>query len=482
LYYLYLCEQASINHQKIAECLAGALEKINESIFVCKADLEMFQTKIMMEQIAELYARIFFFLSTFMDWFTKKSISRFLDAFNEDTSEKFGIEIKSITYQADTIRKLVEQGSRAEMRDTRLTVEGIREETLGLRHDLAIGFEGAARLQAEISHQLFRLEREQRFAEAERRRNHELDLAKKINDMLRQSAILHLQNQHSRCQKSPLPWETATTSGLYSVSGGHSPSSAVISSEVTRDEMAMNSAHLEDYFDRDRVRLPYDIFDQCMVSPEILQRLADWAAGQLTEDSGFLWLNGAPIEAEDIENPLTMLAAQFTELASQSKAPIMSYFCELRRFEDIRVGNASQEVQSVVSLGYSLIRQMVDLLLPVSQVDTDLCEKRFQQLDGTAKSWVDALCILRDLTKLLPDLVFCVIDGLHWIDDDTQEMLTDIIEVLRDEKFKVLFTTTGRVSCLWENIGMSSVVTVDDLDNLRDDSHGLDSNFFNVTS
>ena len=242
-------------------------------------------------------------------------------------------------------------------------------------------------------------------------------------------------------------------------------------SQWTAKDISVNSRGLEDFFSRGRVRLSGDPFSPVMVNPETLARLSEWSEG--SSSSQVLWLEGPHIEADDFENPVTMMAAKFVDLADRSRVPVMSYFCQLSRHERLRPGN-TREAQAMTALVYALLRQMVELLLPRLETNVDMSETRFQRLDGTAGTWEDALLVFSDLLGLMPDAVLCVLDGFQWLDDrSTNKYLKGLLQVLRGDKLKVLFTTTGRSACLRQAISSSETLVVETLQP-RSLAEGLD--------
>lgn len=72
----------------------------------------------------DLYAHIFLFLTSTMDWLIEKRYKRMLDSFNENFSKRFDDEVNVIKHKGELIRNLAAQSSRAELRATRLTVGG----------------------------------------------------------------------------------------------------------------------------------------------------------------------------------------------------------------------------------------------------------------------------------------------------------------------------------------------------------------------
>ncbi|KAK1990491.1 hypothetical protein LX36DRAFT_526956, partial [Colletotrichum falcatum] len=199
---------------------------------------------------------------------------------------------------------------------------------------------------------------------------------------------------------------------------------------------------LEDYFDRDMVRLPADSFSPAMVSPEILRNIGEWAKAP---PPSLIWLDGEPMQCGDFDNPMTTVAAKVISLAEQSRTPVVSHFCELRRGQKPRPGNDSKEEQSLAGLVCSLNRQLVELLPPVFEASSDFSAERFGSLDGTIRCWHTALSVLASLAGSMPGPVFCIIDGLHWLNDkSTDNCLPEFIRFLRGGGLKVLLSTTGR--------------------------------------
>jgi hypothetical protein len=449
--------QASVNHETVAEGLSEALFSISQNVIECSTDLSMFRTPSMMQSISELYSLIFLFLSSVMDWLMRKRRKRLLDSFNENLLKTFDTEIKRINEKSAMIRNLVAQSSRAEIRATRLDVEE-------LGRDVRLGLEGDARHRAEMEYWASRIDRELQRTHMERTQltGHFQELTAQLMKMLQERAFDCTRDQQDfRSRSTVLPAVSFTLEGPrgYSI---------LPATEWKAEDIAISSAALEDYFHRDRVRLVYDTSGPITASQEMLQRLTDWTADRGTSGR-ILWLDGPAIPADDLDNPLTMVSSQFIELAVRSGVPITSYHCELRRGESVRSGNPTSEVQAVLSLVFALVRQMVELLLPVFSADADLSEARFGCIDGTAESWNESIAVLRDLAKLIPENTFCVVDGLHWIDGRSSEaFLKDLLKELRNNKLKVLFTTTGRSPCLREEIQASETLCIHNLDTIRD--------------
>lgn len=231
--------------------------------------------------------------------------------------------------------------------------------------------------------------------------------------------------------------------------------------QLTAHDVLVNSRSLEDFFSRTRVRVPCDSSSPVIIDSETLFHLSQWSEEGIS--SPVLWLDGPPSETEDFNNPLTMIAAKFVDLASQSNIPIISYFCQLSR-ENLTAHGHTMETQALIALLYALERQMVELLLSSLETTVDLSESRFRQLDGSLETWDDAMSIFKDLTELIPEGVLCAIDGLHWMGDrSTDKYLMDLVQKLRTGRMKVIFVTTGRSACLREQLSRAETVRVESL-------------------
>ncbi|MBE3044706.1 hypothetical protein IMZ48_19520 [Candidatus Bathyarchaeota archaeon] len=162
--------QASVNYEHVAGGFADALCSISENVAFWEVELEIFRTKAVLEKVADFYAHVFVFLSTFMDWMTRKRRMRLLDSFNEKASSTFDSDIQALSEKAAAIRHIVEQSSRAEVRATRLTAEGTQVSLEGLARDVRVGLQGMARQQAEMEYTARRWAAMQEKANEERQR------------------------------------------------------------------------------------------------------------------------------------------------------------------------------------------------------------------------------------------------------------------------------------------------------------------------
>ncbi|WYZ34010.1 hypothetical protein EsH8_I_000286 [Colletotrichum jinshuiense] len=231
----------------------------------------------MQKLIADLYAHIFLLLTSVMDWMMKKRRKRLLDSFNEDLPTVFENELEKIKRVAERVRNLAAQNSRAEARSARLTLE----ETA---RDIRVGLEGERRHQAEMKHYAESILREQTRSSNLWTVDKQQQLVESIVGLLEERAM------------------------------GHN----VLTYEFT------HTRYLKIIFCRDRLRLPAESFNPIMVEPEALRRIGEWAKAS---SPNMLWLEGQPIQADDFDNPITMMAAKIIGLTEQTRMPVISYFC-----------------------------------------------------------------------------------------------------------------------------------------------------------
>lgn len=202
-----------MNHEKIIEGLSQAICDIGEYIRDCTTELDLFPTEEMQSRVSDLYAHIFLFFFSIMDWIMQKRYKRLLDSFNQNFMERFKHDIDNIKHQADRVRQLSERSSRAEIRVSRLTAESSRSEFRALRNDIRVGLEEIARKHAEIVYR-DRL-REMEIQEANRNReeisqNTQL-LTALLSDILEQGRRSSGSHLPLLLNRSPSPFSTASS-------------------------------------------------------------------------------------------------------------------------------------------------------------------------------------------------------------------------------------------------------------------------------
>lgn len=163
------------------------------------------------------------------------------------------------------------------------------------------------------------------------------------------------------------------------------------------------------------------------------------------------------------ENPLTRIGMTLVEHAAGAEVQIVSYFCRLGRLGRVRAGEPI-EAEGLTAMLYALIHQMVRLLPPEVDGNVDLSEERFRLLDGTEASWTAALGVLGDVMGLIARPVYCVLDGVQWLEHgSTNECLKLFLDLLLRAETNILFITTGTSPSLRDAVSRSETLGEGDI-------------------
>lgn len=216
---------------------------------------------------------------------------------------------------------------------------------------------------------------------------------------------------------------------------------------------------LERFFDSQRIKLSPEGFHVDLIPDQMLERVEDWLECN-EKESAFIWLQGLPKSAEDHQNSMSLMAAKLLELAWECKVtseelmPLASYFCSISS-QGPREGNPSRESEGVVSLVYALLHQFLATIHSSHFTDASkqsllsALEQRISGLDGTVRTWSEALSAFDQASRLVTPDTVCIIDGLQWLDGrDSDDLLSELLRVLRKTRLRVLFTTSGRSGVL----------------------------------
>ncbi|KAH6977601.1 hypothetical protein BKA56DRAFT_588497 [Ilyonectria sp. MPI-CAGE-AT-0026] len=443
--------QASVNHETIVENFAKALDDITDLIEDCKQDLTLFPHDEMTSLVVDLYTCIFQFLGRCLEWLMRPRHKRAADSFNEHLAELLQKDILEVKEKAHRIRLHATQCGLADGRVTRHHVEGMNEEMRRLREDnVRMGL------------------RVEEMGDEVRNSHRQLAQLLQSNLLLPQAAdFLDDRRLSIEARQLRLSW--------------HSRASSIFSIEDVTNEGSIHSGNmlekvhqtLDMSFNKERVKLTAEGFHASSISPQMLQRLIEWLQDE-TEPSTFIWLKGLTTLAEDHDNAMSMLAAKFIEMSGEIKLrsgkpmPLISYFCSISR-QSPREGNPTREAEGAVALVYALLRQLFTEIYCSNSRDSEMqaflskLEYRISSLDGTIRTWDEALSALSGAAELVPVGMLSVIDGIHWLDGrDTEKLLCGLLQCLRKSKLKVMFTTSAMSGVLLEELTPEERVEVDE--------------------
>lgn len=237
--------------------------------------------------------------------------------------------------------------------------------------------------------------------------------------------------------------------------------------KFTRVELQVSSKDLQDFFDNANQVYNFDPDAEIFADASVIESLQGWTRSLRSQVLAIAGLHNT-----SFTGPVSLISAYCTSLARQQKLPVISHFCCLPR--EPPPAGSTRARRGLIALTYSLIRQLTELVPPVLDYDStcDLSADRFRKLDGTFKSWKEALSVLDTLLLFAPPILFCVIDGLDVLEDpSTDGCIQLLVQVLvghpkfltsvpvnRNTLFKILFTVARRPTSLLESLSESQVV------------------------
>lgn len=214
------------------------------------------------------------------------------------------------------------------------------------------------------------------------------------------------------------------------------------------------------------------------LSYTMFHELQEWVKSTV---SRMLWITGPTDTVLRYPSTMSSAAASLVQLFTQTRLIVIYHFCELPEIS-APVDELSREESGLISLVYSLIRQLVIAAGPQFESSVDFSRERFAQLDRTMEGFKAALQLLKDLAALCPAYIICVIDGIDQIDySKGQEGCKMLLQTLRElmtveandaeggRVFKVLFTTASRPAILMRNLRDDEMLLEDE----RADSYEL---------
>lgn len=189
--------------------------------------------------------------------------------------------------------------------------------------------------------------------------------------------------------------------------------------------------------------------------------------------SRMLWIGGSTHTDFQYPSAMSNAAASIVQLVTQAGPIVIYHFCEIPQIS-ASVDGISREEIGLISMVYSLIRQLIIAAGPQFESSLDFSRERFAQLNGTLEGFKEALQLLKDLADPCPAYIICIIDGIDNIDyGKGQEGCRMLLETLRDlmilkandagegRVFKVLFTTASRPGLLMQNLKANEMLLED---------------------
>ena len=429
----------------------------------------------------ELYAHILLYMKSALDWFQRKRALRVLDSFKEDLYQAQEDIMTKIREIAHLIDRRVQLGTAGVARVTQIGVENAQEDiqrvfqnTRDIRqHEQQSRLDELYALQQEESRRRIDFEERLQLLAEQKTGQRQSMLADRVvllvnmqltdqADNFRSGRVVECFDEELLIDGLPQDGENATSLG------GSILRARSRQRSLARETALSVSTHLEDFFDRRSIRIDFDEAN-ALISEDIATAVQSWV---LAPSSMLTAIAGLDVQRHSVDpSTISATAAAIIDYADAEDIPVISYFCSLDRWKALPKGE-SMESQGLIALVSSLSRQLIELLPPKSNTTLNLTAERFQALDGTMKTWKEALSLLEDLLSCSKPVLYCVVDGLQWLDDPaTEEHLNELVAAMqrstapkknRPVVLKVLFTTTGRSSCLLRNLDHAGLVLADD--------------------
>jgi len=413
-----LTKQAAKAHNDISILLSTSVAEISDKVATCSNIISVIKTSRVRRKLAEIYAKMFSFYQSAIEWYLKSKFGRFFRSFNENLVKDF----KETKIQLDDcIGELYREAAVANI--AMVAMINNKVESLG----------------AEVCRQ--RRNFEDMDASAGQRMQHMMQVNGAEFKRLRQA------------------FESSEAAALIDAPGPR-PGDEVRGPEVpTKETMALepmsaSGLNLTSFIIGEEGPAMFRKGSLWLAGTDTCCRLQAWMAPNAAQ-SRLLWIS-SPLETGEAISEARAAALATVAAAWQAKAPVISFFCMRAKLNQLRAGMSVEQL-GLLSLVYSFIHQLLQFRGPR---DSDTIKKEdLYSLDGKPGSWSISLSILEALLDQTPVVTFCVLDGLHTLEwGDGALWCKQLLRVLfqrqkkPDSFFHILFTTCGQCRLLPQHI------------------------------
>ncbi|KAH7088210.1 hypothetical protein FB567DRAFT_559899 [Paraphoma chrysanthemicola] len=406
---------AAVNHDEIAEVISETVTEITEKAARAAKMLLLVRTREMRQLFSQLYAQVFAFYRSAMEWYLKSKPSRFFASFNEKIKDQYE---KAATKIEKIVTEMYRQNDLAQFAWLRIqhTDQERREEIR--RQRLQTPDQYTLRLAGRNVQELLQNMHKRQCIEA--------------------SAVRQGSEPHA---SSILP---------YTADNRLAPD--VMDRKATRDyskslERFIIGTEGHSFMTDGKFWIP-DV--------DISAKLHGWLGND--DASPTLWVSSPEVIQVGMSSSraaaLSLLVA-----AWQAELPIISHFCERPRFATLPADRDVERV-GLIGLVFSLITQL--LQFAVANDSFQVSHDQMEDLDGSDASWSHALELLVQLLRTTPQLGLCVIDGLNDLSFTggaqwCSVLLTVLFEHQRSapSTFRILLTTSGQSRVLQDHVEVS---------------------------
>lgn len=463
-----------MDYRKITEDLIRSLLEVGEAIDCCIRDMDSHPPEQAMGVVAKLYTIIFFFLQEVLDWYTRKVTCRQLGSLNEDLYGDFRGLVAGIKQmwmpsngRPTAAGSLGSDGSTGSgHNNTLLELEETRMSQVGMK-----GYYRTLTSQSTLTRQLIH----EMQADARQRDYLSTERADLLNELLSalkpklhglmgpkcqfpepdivtpsDSSSSKWSRESSCSEPGPLNTDDADSSDSSdssdsadpATSGTPAPKQRGSKHKITKMELQFSSRDLQDFFHNDEQLARFELKDEVFADGLELAPLGEWTSSSRSQLACFTSYCSQTVTPP----PSTLISAYYTSVARKMNIPVISHFCsETPRSNgsttlQVTLEAASQVSDGLLSLGCSLLRQLIDIAPPVLDFDVsrDISATRFTGLmvnHGTLKTWREIVSLVDTLLTFAPPLTVIVIDRVEHLldsgDAGQQRSLEALVDVFR---------------------------------------------------
>ncbi|KAI1740429.1 hypothetical protein F4680DRAFT_419428 [Xylaria scruposa] len=464
--------KASVTHVKISESFAEGISDINDAVKI-EHTSHIYDTPALRQLTMRLYSHIFSYLSKCLAWWTSRRRTRFLKSFNENILDIFEADRKQVKKVSHLMSEQIQRYISADVRASKLLAEETYD-NINYLIELEESAQEQSRMrdaaQAELIENIVHSKIERGTRDVERclqrvvggiyERLRGEFVGAKTRSLLMQQSSLEDDILNDLPERGDLSGRIAPQLET------QSEESRNIVSQKSAYDIRLESRHLEDYFDWERVYPFEEPPLSAPADPEFVTRLNAFTA---KTESQILYVCRRYLG--ETSDPLQMSAAVYIALARKAEIPVISYFCRLSHDEP--PSGRTRETIELSALVCSMIRQLVNILPGQLAAEApNLGLQRFSEIDGTLRTWKQAISLLQDLVVCvrLPLLLF-VLDGLSLLEYDSEDVietglrmlvncLKNIVETSKKEGriVKILFTTAGLSGALCRELDEEDIL------------------------
>ncbi|KAH7385171.1 hypothetical protein DE146DRAFT_759436 [Phaeosphaeria sp. MPI-PUGE-AT-0046c] len=470
--------QASESYTKVMEGLPQALIEINDAVSAIEKRLWLFENDTMKCYAWRMYSQIFSFLGEIIRWYTKRSIQRLVSSFNEHLLEFFDEQVDEIRKLSRLIHDEAELRAQADSQISRLYLEGIdqkfdrfmtelRDRDRTQRTILDRRYEDFhEEMEGKRRNELWdkRLLEQALLDTWEKIRGREMGFA--VTEILEGDVQRRITSPKSQrtIEKGDIVPEAGAPGARSPRGGGGHDDDEIESPRNSREAMLIQSANLEDFFDRAKSNLRQTSGTPgLLVNSSVAHRVKSWV---VATESQILYTAGTD-PLDDLEN--SSAAGHYAYIARERGIPVCTYSCSLEG-PDPPTGRTRETVE-LVGLVYSLIRQLVELLPSVLPAENAWSlDENWTNLDGTLDTFPQALQIMDALLSSTGHaIIVLIIDRIDLIDDLTyrssEKWLDRLIELLvkhtnkgQGTILKIWFVSSGSSAALFKALDVTQIV------------------------